>query len=248
MLRWIPLWLVSLLLVGCQSAQKRRLALVEQRLLALRPLSVWTPTRCEVSVEWSEPAKARYAQLFAQEVQEAAKDVYIWNARETSCSIEAPEKTPLRLMQKSFLENAMCLLMQVHYVNSPFDELTIKAEHIHEKDKLVQIRLSDNEDLGLFLDPMNFVITTKTKARGTFIAHYAQWGAYPQQREWRPTRLEHIKGNTHFVLDEIRYGEERVGSRSMPAQMTLSVGENRLATHSYLRFSNCESTISFANE
>jgi hypothetical protein len=128
----------------------------------------------------------------------------------------------------------MCVLMQVHWVNSPFDELKVGPDDIGERDGRVHIRAGGSEDLGLFVDPETVAVETRTKGRGVLRAAYT-----PVDGAWLPQKLVQRTAETDFVVDAIEWSDTYVGTRRMPSSLWISVGEDKPVRHSQLVFNDC---------
>lgn len=204
-----------LLTAGCQTAQQKSEALVIDRAAKLKHLSNWKSTWCQVDTELTEPAKARFTQMFPFEP--AGDMSFAWRAREASCEVTALSPSSAAKGQAAFLDTALCLLMQVHYINSPFDELEVTGKDIEPVRESAHIKSGDNPTLGIFLPPDSFTVETRTKARGTLRVDYADQGG-----KMLPSRLEQDRGKTKFLVDELEY--ETSGSRPMLKAFSVSLG------------------------
>lgn len=226
-------------LVGCQSVQEKNQAVVRSDFERLKPLSTWQPTWCKVDTHLTPAALARYGEMFPDEKDVLAQDTwsYTWKARETSCEITALDSSPVIANHHGFLETAFCLLLQTHYVNSPFDELKISPEDISRTDnEQVQIRTAPSEpDLGLFLDPQRLHIETHTKSRGIIRADYSEIN-----HQWLPTRLEQRLPKETLVIEDIKYSDVPVGGRRMIQSFWIAVGEDQALRHTQVSLYNCQ--------
>lgn len=240
-----PFVLITALSVyGCQTVQIRNHNLVRDRAEKLRPLSKWRTAWCEVETELTHPAVARYQQMFPKEkarTQESLK--FTWRASESACEIKGGEESPLMKNQKGFVESAMCLLMQVHWVNSPFDEMDVRTQDLESRQvgegdgavEAVHVRTAGaGADYGMFVLSPDFKVETRTKSRGVLRATYAE-----NAGEWLPSRLEQSGTNTQFVVEDIEYSDEKIGSRRMLKSFWISVGTDRALRHSKVSFYNC---------
>lgn len=231
---------VALLLfcaVACQSTQEKNQALVRDRFEKLKPLSTWKPTWCRVDAKLTQPALARYREMFAAEPEKLQSETwsYTWKARETSCEVTSLEDAPLSRNHRGILETVFCTLLQTHFVNSPFDELKIMPEDISAHEDRVQIKLGlgSAEDIGLYLDPRAVSVETRTRARGTLNARYAQSG-----QQWLPERIEQKTATTVLLLDGFEYSEASVGARRMLKSFWISLGDSRALPHTQV-FLSC---------
>lgn len=210
--------------------------LLRDRVEKLKPLSTWKPAWCRVDARLTQPAIARYKEMFPDEIDKLTAEslAYTWKARETACEITPLDSSPLTRNYASFLDTAMCVLMQVHWVNSPFDELKVGADDIGERDGQVHIRAGESDDLGLFVDPRTVAVETRTKGRGVLRAAYAEVDG-----TWLPQRLVQRTAGADFVVDTIEWSDTYVGARRMPHSLWISVGEDKPVQHSQLVFSDC---------
>ncbi len=233
--------LLAVLLGGC--AHQSDVNLVKDRMLKLQPLSKYTSTVCDVETQPTQPALARFAQMYPKEVEKLQSDAWTfkWRQRESSCEITpvvGTAKSPVVKAQMGFVEAAFCLLGQIFFVNSPFDDIKLGPDDVvRQRDEAgdwVHIREKGKGNLGYFLDRKDFLIVTRTKSRGEFAAHYKQFDS-----EWLPDRMEHKPENMQILLDQMEYGE-RVGSRRTLRSLMLSVGTERPMPHSQLIVRNCQ--------
>lgn len=224
-MRWLSLFVF---LVGCQTAQQKRESLVADRRDKLKPLSTFHPVRCSVEARLTQPALARYREMFSGE--DASTLEFNWHARESSCDISARDgSSKIATNYQGFLETAMCVLMQVHWVNSPFDEMSIDA--VNEKDARVHIGKGTN---GLYLDPTSFIIETRTPKHGTLIAQYER-----DRGDYLPSRLtQKTRKGTQIVLDDFEWGDE-VAGRRMVRSFLISAGDEKPLEHSRVVFKDC---------
>lgn len=223
-------------ILGCQTAQQKRIDLLKDRVVKLKPLSTYKPTICRVNVKLTSPAIARYKAMFPAEAKALDHDlVFDWKARESTCEITPVQKSPLTANYKSFLDTSLCLLMQAHWVNSPFDEFPYAPERLTESEGKVRLAAGENKDLGLVLDPLSFVVETHTKGRGVFTATYAE-----QAGVWLPQRIaQRTPNGTEIVVDEFVWDSIPTQGRLMPRSMWVSVGDQKPLQHSQLEFSEC---------
>lgn len=232
----LRIFAVALLLVGC--AHQRDVSLVKDRVAKLQPLSRYKSTVCEVETQPTQPALARFAQMYPKEFDQLPRDAWTfkWRQTESRCEI-APSvvpNSPVVKAQRGFLEAAFCLLGQYFFVNSPFDELKLGPNDVVRNGEWVQIRDPKQKDLGYFLDRRDFVIVTKTKSRGDFQVRYKEF-----DHQWLPERMEHSPENMQIVLDEFEYGEP-VGGRKTLKSLMLSVGAEKPLAHSHIVVRNCQ--------
>lgn len=189
----------------------------------LKPLSSWKSRECRLEVELTQPAVARYRTLFPTDEKQLLKTpwVYIWFARESACEVRPEARTPATTNMQSFLNTAVCILLQTHYVNSPFDELA--PEQVEERPGAIFLRASG--ELGMLLPRDRFHIETRTRGRGVLQADYSDAGL--------PTRLEQKVGETSFVVDEFEWDGRDLKS------FWIFAGGERAFRHSQVRVASC---------
>lgn len=229
--------LLMTITTGCQTAHQKALSIARDRVTKLLPLSHYTSTTCEVEAKPTQPALARFGQMYPGEVEKVPLSAWKFNWRqwESRCEIVPPKefaKSPVIQAQKGFMEATFCLLAQIFYVNSPFDDLRYGPEDV-QMDK-AQVRIGDkkNPEQGIYLADKDFTVTSKTP-RGDFFAHYAKING-----EWLPDRMEHQPENMKILLSDIQY-DGRVSGRRMIKSMELSVGTEQAFNHSELIVKNC---------
>lgn len=221
--------------VGCESAQKKNLQLVQDRVMKLKPLAAWPSVLCKVEVSLSQPAAARYREMFPKEKLREPWE-YTWKAREVACELHGSEQSPMRDSHKTFMETAMCLLLQTHWVNSPFDELKVGPEAITENGDRVQIRFTTDPELGIFLDRGPFLIETNTKTRGAMLAEYIE-----RDGNWVPSRIENHRGGSVLALEEMDYELSPIpGARPTLKSFWIAVGTERGLKHSWVAVRECK--------
>lgn len=233
--------LISVL--GCQTAQQKNLALVKDRATKLRPLSKWRAKWCRLDARLTQPVISRYRSMYPQDGAKLDQDslAYTWKARESSCEITALEDSPMVANHKAFLDTAICTLLQTHWVNSPFDELQVGENDIVTSGPKVQVKVSEVEDLGLFLDRERFSVVTKTKSRGVLEAVYM-----PVGKDWLPQSISQRTGPTEILIDQIEYSSDSTGDRPLIRSFWLSLGgltgaaiEEKALAHTQVNFSEC---------
>jgi hypothetical protein len=217
-------------LSGCQTAQQKSEALVADRASQLKHLSTYKPTWCQVETELTEPARARYENMFPTE---SASDLsFVWRARESTCELSPLKPSAIAKSQQAFLETSLCLLMQVHFVNSPFDELAMSPSDIRPVEPFAHIRAGQNPDLGIFLPRDSVTVETRTKTRGILRAEYAS-----RNGVMLPSRLEQSLPSTQFVIEEIDY--DMSGPRPLLKSFWISIGAEKPLRHSQAVFRDC---------
>ncbi len=235
-MKWIlPLLLLQVL--GCQTAQQRDFEFASSRTTQLKPLSSWPATQCRVRVQLTEPALARYREMHPDLVIEAVNH-WRWLANERGCELRSLtlENSPVLESQKALLANVFCVLLQTHYVNSPFDDIVFEPQHIHSNLETVQIRLGERPELGLFLKRDQFRIDTVTQSRGTFGATYAE---VLQRQTWLPERIEQRKDSAGITLDNLHYTGTTINGRPMLRSFTVQLGEEQTVPHSQVVINRC---------
>ncbi len=230
-LKHILLSLFSVVLLSaCQTAQQKSEALVAQRVAQLKHLSTYKPTWCQVDTELTEPARARFEEMFPSE---SASDLtYVWRSRESACEISPMKTSAIAHGQQVFLETSLCLLMQVHFVNSPFDELAMSPSDIEAVEALTHIRAGQNPDLGIFLPRDSVTVETRTKNRGILRVEYAD-----RNGVMLPTRLEQARIGTQFVIEDIDY--DLSGPRPMLKSFWIAIGAEKPLRHSQAIVRDC---------
>jgi hypothetical protein len=230
-------------LISCQTLHDKDLAIVRDRIDRLQPLSKWHSTQCRVLSELTEPARARYKQMFPGEADlfEEKAWVYLWVSRESGCEIRSPTSSPLRAQHRKMIDTAFCVLLQTHYVNSPFDDLQVNAESVSRRADRLQILSGSSPELGIFLDPEKFEVETRTRSRGIFVADYAEHGSKEVwvRERWLPSRLELKTESTTLVLDAFDYGPMAIYGRTLLQGFNISIGEKQAVLHTHIRISGC---------
>ncbi len=219
-----------LFLAACQTAAQKNMALLNDRAEKLRPLSEWRSSWCRVEVEMTQPALARFKEMFPDENLATESWAYNWKARENMCEVTPVDVSPATKSQQGFLNTAFCLLLQVHYVNSPFDELKIEPRDIESVKDVVHIASGADKDLGIYLPRERFVVETRTRSRGQLIAEYSENGGH-----WLPSRLEQRRGNTIFVVEDMQYA----GARPWLESFWIAVGGEKALRQSQVKIKDC---------
>lgn len=226
-------WLALISVVAlsaCQTAQQKSEALVAQRIAQLKHLSTYKATWCQVDVELTEPARARFEEMFPSE---SASDLtYIWRSRESTCELSPMKTSNIAQGQQAFLETSLCLLMQVHFVNSPFDELATSPSDIESVEHLTRIRAGQNPDLGIFLPRDSVTVETRTKTRGILRVEYAD-----RNGVMLPSRLEQARIGTQFVIEDIDY--DLSGPRPRLKSFWMALGAEKPLRHSQAIVRDC---------
>jgi hypothetical protein len=230
--RSVALVLCAFWLSACQTTQSKNLALIQDRAAKLKPLSNWSPVLCKAEVTLSQPAAARYKEMYPKEKLEEPWE-YTWKAREVACEVYGSKHSPMRDSHKTFMETAMCLLLQTHWVNSPFDELAADTDSVVSQDPYVQIKMGEDPALGIFLGRQNFTVETRTKTRGTILAEYAEReGAYVLHR------IENRVDSSVLAIEEPEY--ESGPRRPVLKGFWISVGAEQPFRHSFVSIKECK--------
>lgn len=222
---------------GCQFAQRRATDLVNDRVQKLKPLSQWQPVWCDLEVKPTAPAIEHYKSMYPKEAETLSQEIwpYTWKAREASCEVTALLSGEAVTTQKGLLETALCTLLQVHWVNSPFDELNLTPEQIELSDNIVHIKTNSNSSRGIFMPTDQFAVETRTKSRGNFKATYVQ-----VDQEWQPKRIENRNEKTVLALDDFEFDESRIGGRRMLKSVWLELGEETSLRQAQIFFGKCQ--------
>jgi hypothetical protein len=224
-----------LLLVGCASAQKKNLAVVQDRVLKLKPLSTWSAKLCKLEVTLSEPAKARYKEMFPGEKLTEPWE-YTWKAREVACEVYGSSHSPMRDSHRPLMESALCLLLQTHWVNSPFDELKVGPEAIVESGDRVQIKMNEDPALGIFMERQAFVVETHTKSRGWMRAEYGD-----RDGSYVPLRLEAHGPDSVLALEDFDYEIAPIPhGRPVLRSFWIAIGNENVLKHSLVSVRECK--------
>lgn len=160
---------------------------------------------------------------------------YTWKATETSCEVTPLKKSPLLDNYRGFLETALCVLVQTHFINSPFDELEISGARVDVREGRTLLRTGDAQDLGLYLDPQRFNVETRTKGLGVLSADYQDFDG-----RTLPARLSQRQGSTVFELGNFEYLAPADGQPRTLKSFAIGVGEERAVAHSLVSVSECQ--------
>lgn len=254
MLKIIFLSLVLVILTSCQSVQQKNKELVRDRVAKLQPLSRWQPMQCRLSTQITAPARARYEDMFPKEKEKLKADRwnYLWRAHQHDCAVVNLDSTPLIENHKSLLSTAVCVLLQTHYINSPFDgpdfgDAKLVRTGKKGEDERVQIQTGPEPELGIFVSHdilkdqtqptvgARFSIETRTKARGQFTAMYGEFAGH----QWLPERIEQRQGDTVIAVENIEYNSTMIFGRAMLRAFTISVGNQESVTHTRVHVVGC---------
>jgi len=191
------------------------------------------PTWCRVDARLTAPATARYRQIFPADVEalSATGLPFTWKFSAASCEVMPLHRTPLEVNYQGFLDTALCLLVQTHYVNSPFTALTPVA--LESRERRTFIRTGAAPDLGVYLDADTFRVETQTQARGRLTVDYEQVAG-----AWVPSRLAQRLGPTQIVVDQLEYDGAHAGRLKA---FVINVGEDKVRPHSDVTISECQS-------
>ena len=221
----------ALIICGCQTSYKKNVAIVEDRVDKLKPLSDWSAVKCEVKVSLTEPARARFKEMFPKDkIKEPW--IYTWKAREVACEVHPHKSTKKTEAQKTFLETAFCVLLQTHFVNSPFDQLRLSDDAVKNADQFVQLKTSLDNDVGIFLSKNDFIVETRTKSRGQLEVKYTE-----QNKVWVPTYLAHHDKGAILSLNDFDY---KFGPRQALKSFWIFIGQEQPLRHSIVEIKNCK--------
>lgn len=232
-----PLVFACLALLSCQSVEQRNGDLIETRRKQLQTLSHWKSQTCTIRADLSEPAKARYDRLFANSKKKRRIDEYLWKyewrAREVKCEIKPLGKSEAERDFLNILTATVCVLLHVHWVNSPFDELDLSKMPVQDQSDWVQL---GPELKGIRIAKKGVRIDTDTPARGRFSAAYEKDGG-----EWLPKHLEHTSHESRIVIGEMFYDGNKFGGRRPLNRFSLYVGNSETEPwmHSTVYIENC---------
>jgi hypothetical protein len=208
------------ILAACQSAQEKDALILKERVDGLQRHGYFKPLRCEMKSELSAPQAQKYRTAFPEE--QALVDewtvVYEWLPRSGRCEVHANPLTPASANQRAFVEEALCTLMQVFWVHSPFDGLRVLPTDIVDQDEKIFIRQRENSDLGIYLDKKTYEMETLTAKNGTFHARYEKFGDH-----YLPANLEHKTVSFRFVLRDFEWSES--SPQDPPKSFWIHVGE-----------------------
>jgi hypothetical protein len=224
------------LVIGCQSAPERDVLIVKDRVEKLRALSSWKPVKCEMRAKIAGPEEVKYRTAFPDEssLLDDWQVIYDWRVRRTQCEVHVQPLTPATANQKTVVEGALCTLLQVFWVHSPFDGLKVTPTDIVDQDDTVFIRQKEESDLGIYLDKKNVNLMTRTAHRGILTAAYEQHGG-----EWYPKELGQETTSFKVVIKDFEWDFEK--PRSSPKAFWIYVGDKTsLAAHSHLELVTCK--------
>ena len=236
------IFVVLFFLLACQTTGEKNIEFIRDRQAKLQTLPKWVPTWCRIESHITQPALAVYGKLFPEENDHVTDGTlnYTWKARSYSCEVTALDPSRIASNHQAFLETALCILLQTHWVNSPFEQLEMVPRDI-SKDKNGTIHIQSSmidKSLGVYLDPTNFKIETRTKTHGVLKAVYTE----SANHEWLPSRLEQITPKAKIVIDEIDYDTNVMNRRHLIKSLWISVGNiEEPIRHAQLTFNDCQS-------
>lgn len=230
------LGLVFVFVIGCVSQQQKDFEFVQNRVDQLRGLEKWPATVCEIEALPTPSALARYVQLNPAEARRLKPEVWSfkWRQTESRCEIASSSKLKAVEMQKGIVQAAMCLPLQVFFINSPFDEVRIAASSVSREERLIHIGDKPGSHLGYYLDTTNTTVLTRTQSKGELSAHYADAGG-----EWLPDSIEQNTEALKILLDGFNYSSMRIKDRRMLESLWISVGTDTARRHSQILVKNC---------
>ena len=209
--------MICILLTACQTTQEKNAIILKSRVDALHK-PPFKPLRCEYRSELSPAQAQKYRTAFSDEA--ASIDdwnvVYEWLPRSRNCQVHAKPLTPVSANQRVFVEEALCTLMQVFWVHSPFDGLRILPTDVEDRDEQIFIRQKEDSDIGITFHKVDFTMETKTAKNGTLRAAYARVGDL-----FAPTSLEHQTTMYHFAVRDFEWGD----AAEPPKSLWINIGE-----------------------
>lgn len=235
---------VLLVLSGCESAMKKNAELVAGRIRALNYLSNVQAFTCRVETSLSAPAMKKYLAEYPDEKRliETWDESYQWEAHEGRCEIRPDHLTPLIANHRAFMEISFCTLMQVFWVNSPFDGLNILPNQIQDRDNQVFLQQSQDSDTGIYLDKAEFRLQTRTVHNGELAAHYEKPKPTPLASFELPVRLSQKTDKYSLVLDRFNWSPLSTAVRPFPASFWISIQTAKgLEAFSGVQISDCHS-------
>jgi hypothetical protein len=126
------------------------------------------------------------------------------------------------------------MLVQVHWVNSPFTDLKFSEKDVHDENGVAHIRIASEPELGLFLNPEHFQIETKTKSRGVLRAEYRLVGEEP-----RPVELQQVLPKSVLRVSDIEFSVDQLNGRSLLKKFSISVGEKNPVPYATVEVHDC---------
>lgn len=233
---WFFCTVILVSTVACQSAREKDAILLKDRIEKLSPLSHWTPLDCQVKTELAPQQAQKYMAAFPDEKEHIENwDVtYDWTALRSRCEVRPQPLTPASANQRAFMEEALCTLMQVFWVHSPFDDLKFDPNKMEDTDKQVFLRENDDSDVGLYLNKADVSFETKTRRKGTYSARYALAGG-----DWLPAEIKHETPLFQIQLRDFEWDPN--SHRSPPKSFWLYVGDRSSPTpHTHVEVGECK--------
>lgn len=231
-MKWLALVFFA---IACQSVQEKNALILKDRVDKLHS-PYWRPMRCRYQAQLAASQLAKYKVAFADEqlLLDQFDVTYEWLPHSSKCSVHVTPLTPLTANQKAFVDQAMCTLVQVFFVRSPFDGLRVLPTDVIDKDDQILLAQRSDSDLGIYLSKKNFDLETRTARNGTLRAKYSQFG-----EKYLPQELSHQTASFNLVLKDFEW--EQAGGRTVPKALTIAVGESvaEPTPHTILHLKEC---------
>ena len=231
------------LFLGCQSAPLSRRALLEDRVTKLKPLGQKAPMRCLMLVQLTEPARARYQRMFQGELLDSRAMTFTYRVSPETCGVIPLEPGIVAEREKSILQTALCVIVQTHFIHSPFEGLHPAESDLETEAETGRVHIRQGTgDLGLYLDPKAVALETRTRARGDFLATYSD-----RAGRWLPDFIEHRMGASKIRLDHFVFAAFRNQSPAWMRGFDLSLGSaaegpdpNAVIKHALVELADCQ--------
>lgn len=222
---------------GCATQHSKDVEFVNSRVAQLRSLEKYPSLVCDIETRPTPTTISRYIQLNPNEARDlkSATWNFKWRQTESRCEISGGSSLKALKMQKGIVEAALCLPLQVFFINSPFDEVQISPAAVNREDKLIHVSDKPGSHLGYYLDTGNMTVLTRTQSKGELSAHYAE-----TEGEWLPDQIEQKTEALKILLDGFVYTSERIGNRRLIDSMWISIGSNTATRHSQILVRNCQ--------
>lgn len=231
------LWVfMALTLLSCTSLKLRsNRDFIQQRAHQLEGLNHFPEQNCTLTAELSQPVKAGMEDTLPgwKTKTPIGKRTYEWQVRKNSCRVTTDETAKWVSYQRAIVQAAVCTLLQTHYVNSPL--LGINFEKIPIVDHEDRVEISTGPGTSLSLLRGDFVLETKTKARGLLRAQY-----FMAERDWVPSSLEQQLPESVVRVDQITYGLHARNFTPLES-FWISVGSDNVIAHTFIKVERCES-------
>ncbi len=217
-LKPIAIVMIFLSLAACQTVQERNQRLVDLRKKQLSSLSEWRGQECRVQSQLTEPARARYKRLFEMQGEQPKSEYeYKWEAREARCEFLPVDKSEISKSMAELLRGVFCIMLQVHFVNSPFDGLDVERMQIHDEPMAVRI---GRDELGLRLTKDKFELETAAGSRGQFYVTYQDLSG-----DWLPSKIIHISNKSTIQLSDFEFTSDKKFGRRALTSLVIDIGD-----------------------